>query len=310
MRLRILYLARHRSPVSNEDEQAIGWALEQLGHDVIRIPEPYLSPKRRRIPVTLHRISDAETQRPGDFLLFHHYSDFEQLQRFPHPKAFWYFDRVTCDDPTLAGRSQVREAWLRQAMQHAGVGFCTDGDAVARHPDRLVFLPQGCDERVTGRGSGHQTADILFTGIGRNGGQGRESFVHEMRARYEQRFLHVERGFHGRGLANLIASHPIIVAPDAPLSDRYASNRVWLTLGFGGFLLHPYSQFLTECYQDRHEIVYYRNRTELHELIAYYLGRPEERQRIAQAGLQRTLAAHTYRHRAARLIEVVQERLL
>ena len=306
---KILYLARHRNPATAEDEAAIGHALESLGHEVIRLDEPYVSPKRRRVPVTINKITEADTQRPADFLLFHHYGDFGQLAKFPHPKCFWYFDRVTCDDPTLAGRSQVREAWLQQAMQTAGVGFCTDGDAVARHPDRLVFLPQGCDERVAGRGAGHGAGDILFTGIAR-GGVGRESFVAEMRARYAQRFMHVERGFHGRDLANLVASHPIVVAPDAPVSDRYASNRVWLTLGYGGFLLHPWCDFLQGCYRDGKEIVYYRNRAELHAHIAYYLGNPEERQRIAQAGLQRTLAEHTYRHRAAKLIEVVRERLL
>ena len=76
--------------------------------------------------------TEADIQQPADFLLFHHFSDFEQLQRFPHPKAFWLFDLVSCPDATLHARNRAREDWLRRATEVATVGFLTDGDAVNR----------------------------------------------------------------------------------------------------------------------------------------------------------------------------------
>lgn len=311
MPVKILYLARFGQLISNQDEDAIAHALEKLGHTVTRIQEPRTRFRRR----TFHPLTDRYISQHADFLLFHHYGDFAQLKRFPHPKVFWLFDLVSYPDETLASRNAAREEWLRNAMDVAALGFCTDGDAVARqpghpdHPDRLHWLPQGADERVTGAGTGHGAADILFTGIYRGGAQ-RESFVEEMRARYGSRFLHVERGIHGRSMANLIAGHPIVVAPDGPITDRYTSNRVYNVLGFGGFLLHPYSEFLTEYYTDGKEIVYYQNREELHDKIAFYLPREQERRQIAEAGLARTLSQHLYRHRVERLLQIVQSRLL
>ena len=152
--------------------------------------------------------------------------------------------------------------------------------------------------------------DLLFTGIGRGGGQGRENFVAEMDHKYGARFKHIYKGVHQETLRDLIAASRIVVAPDAPATDNYFSNRVYLTLGFGGFLLHPYCAELTKQYRDAEEIRFYHSRQHLHELIAFYLPRPDVRQAIATAGLKRTLDEHMYYHRVKTLVEVVKRRLL
>jgi hypothetical protein len=292
--MRVLFVARHNQANSNDDEGAITHALLRLGHEVHALPEDYAT----AAPVTGY-----------DLCLFLKWRNPEAFRRIKFPKAFWYFDRVGADDPSLAARGAARAAWMRETVPLVDVGFLTDGDHVAADASgKLVWLPQGADERVVGRGVGEPQYDVLFTGIGKGGGRDRVSFVEEMRARYGERFRHVERGVHGRALADLVARSRIVVAPDAPATDRYWSNRVYVTLGFGGFLLHPWCEGLTRQYEQYEEVAYYRSREELHEMISTYLRVPSTRAEISEAGLERTLSANLYRHRVETLLRVCRER--
>lgn len=292
--MRIGYIAKHDSG-GNDDEGAITHALCALGHDVQRLRE-YKGHKAETIDC--------------DFYLFHHWSDFRTLGQLTRPKVFWYFDLVYTPDTSLAVRCQHRINWMRDVMPLADLGFCTDGDWVEQTPGPLRLLRQGADERVMGRGAEvEEERGILLTGI-KNGGKLRSSFVNEMTERWKEQFTHIERGVYRRDLADLIARHKIVVAPDGPITDLYWSNRVYNVLGFGGFLLHPWCAGLANEYKDGEEIVYYRSRDDLHDKIAYYLDRPNERRAISSNGLCRTLREHTYRHRCERLIQVVKERPL
>lgn len=294
MGYRILFVANH-SAGGNDDEGAITHALTQLGHEVLCLPES----RAQSAPAI-----DA------DLCLFVKWSDRETISRLSCPAVFWWFDLVAWHhDITLRSRSRARVEWMRSTLPLVALGFLSDGDYALRQPGKLHWLPQGADERVAGRGVPRPGGpEILFTGISRAGGRERQSFVDDLRTRYGRRFEHVERGVYRESLRDLIASAKVVVAPDSPATDRYWSNRVWNALGFGAFLLHPRCERLTECYQDGREIVLYGSREELFRLIDFYLDRPDERAAISEAGLQRTLDEHTYRHRARRLIEVCLER--
>jgi hypothetical protein len=296
VRVRVLYIGRFEA-AGNDDENAVAHALETLGHEVVRLHEA----KGRFAPRFL----------PADFVLFNKWNDPDTLGRLRVPKVFWWWDLVDFPDPLLRTRCLARVQWMERTTPLVDLGFLSDGDWVSRdRTGKLVRLTQGADARVAGKGNPDSgpPVPVLFTGI-RAGGRARLSFVDDLRARYGDAFRHVERGVHGRALADLIARAQVVVAPDGPVTDGYASNRVYLTLGFGGFLLHPYSAGLTGQYEGGKELVYYRSRGELFDLIDYYLDRPAERKAIADAGLARTLAEHTYTERCRRLIEVVKERL-
>lgn len=294
--MRIVYVAKFDQHNSNDDEDAVAHALTELGHQVIRVDEA--------------RGYKAAGQR-GDFLLCHKWADTDALRAIKIPKVFWYFDLVDFPDPTLSKRNQTRLNWMRDVLPLVDLGFCTDGDWVSKDTTgKLVHLFQGADARIAGRGQelvDQETPPILFSGI-RNGGRGRANFVDEMTIQYSGAFLQVQ-GVYRQALANLIASTRIVVAPDAPVSDVYWSNRVYMTLGFGGFLLHPYCKLLAEHYEDGKEIMFYRSREELHAIIQRYYFQPEACRAIGDAGLQRTLAQHTYGHRVQELVRIVGERL-
>ena len=57
------------------------------------------------------------------------------------------------------------------------------------------------------------------------------------------------------------------------------------------------------------EIVFYHNREQLHIQIQHYLKSTTERRLIQQAALERTKKEHLYRHRCAKLIAIVKDRL-
>lgn len=305
--VKVIYVANFDAG-GNEDENAILHALRELGHTV--------EPLRERMGHKAHRLS-------GDLLLFHKWRDVGMLRWWEGKivRAFWWFDLVDYPDPTLASRCRERIRWMEEVTPHVELGFLSDGDWVANdRTGKLVWLTQGADERKAGFGSPDAAKscvlcrqpwdgpEILMTGI-RHGGKQRMSFVAEMEARWGSRFLCVQRGVHGRDLADLIVGAKIVVAPDGPVTDRYWSNRIFLTLGFGGFLLHPYcSKLANSFYTGGKEVVFYRDRSELHDKIEYYLSRLEERRCIQEAALKRTLSEHLYRHRVKRLLEEIQTR--
>jgi hypothetical protein len=177
-------------------------------------------------------------------------------------------------------------------------------------------LSQGADGRKIGfgktklkNGSATERVPILFTGGVRGCGVGRESFVNELTQRYGSRLYHVERGVYGTDLRDLIARSDIVVAPDAPVTSRYWSNRVYNALGFGAFLLHPWTFGLSQHYADENDLVYYSSRQDLYDKIDYYLTDPLRRSVIAHNGLAITRHEHLYLHRCERLITIVKERL-
>lgn len=303
--MRILYVANHDQTNSADDEGAITHVLTQLGHNVQRIHE---------------RNGYKAYTVEADFLLFHKWSDMVSMKRVKCPKVFWYFDLVEWpNDRTLEPRNHQRRRWMQDIIPVVDIGFCTDGDWVAKDQSgKIVWLPQGADERVIGRGRMGQcptcrrpggVPPILMTGISKGGGQGRIEFVEMMMNHYGKDFIRIDRGVYGRELADLIASTQIVVAPDSPVTDSYWSNRVYTTLGMGGFLVHPTCRELVSQYQDNTDLVFYRNREQLHNIIGNYLQSSYLRGVISDSGLETTRLKHTYRHRCEQLISVVKERL-
>jgi hypothetical protein len=71
----------------------------------------------------------------------------------------------------------------------------------------------------------------------------------------------------------------------------------------GGFLLCYDQPELAGLFRIGEECAVFRNEEELLEKIRYYLEHPQQRCAIAQAGQQRTLREHLYRHRLHALLE-------
>lgn len=76
--------------------------------------------------------------------------------------------------------------------------------------------------------------------------------------------------------------------------------------GCGAFLLTDYVNGLENFFKINQEIVCYKNKAELKELINFYLKYPQKRQEIAIKGQQRAYLQHTYVHRMKELISFIK----
>lgn len=308
--MRITYVARHGQTGSNDDEGAITHALHELGHEVETVQEFR---------------GDWSSLVGGDLLLFHHWDNREALRAVTKcPKVFWYFDMVDHEDETLRARCLHRKNWMAETVPLVDLGFCTDGDWALkgwknhdpeiRNDDKLVWLPQGFNERLSTHvldSRPTKDIDLLLTAGYYKCGRQRRKFIDEVRVRYGLQLHHVTAGRYGPDLASLIGRSRIVLAPDAPGTDSYWSNRVYLTLGLGGFLLHPWSEGLIKQYEPDRELTYYRSREGMYDLVKYFLqeDKSELRDNVAANGKEQTLREHTYRHRIQYLLRVVRDRL-
>jgi spore maturation protein CgeB len=79
----------------------------------------------------------------------------------------------------------------------------------------------------------------------------------------------------------------------------YWSDRIYETLGRGGFLIHPYIPGIEKEFVDKKHVVFYEygNFQQLKELIDYYLINDEEREAIRKAGHELVKNNYTYSNR-------------
>ncbi len=293
--MRILYLARHNNPFSNDDEGGIAGSLRELGHEVECIDE--------------HKIQLLDRPKvKGDIILFHHCKSFSFLQRNPIPKVFWCFDRIYWDSPRMSTRNAQRVEWINKATEISELGFCTDGDWVEQDKSgKLVWLMQGFNQYLPRVKAPNLTSNkILFTGGGRD--YGRDEFISEMKVKYGDRFIHVPKGAYKERLVNLIEDSAIVVAPPTPVTERYWSNRVYVTMGMGGFLLHPFVDTLGQDF-DATELIMYESMIGLQYTIDWFIKNVDERESIRRRSQEQILVHHTYKDRCQTLITIVRERL-
>jgi spore maturation protein CgeB len=105
------------------------------------------------------------------------------------------------------------------------------------------------------------------------------------------------------GKSQITINHHGDVAP-------YANNmRLYEATGVGTLLVTDWKDDLHETFEPGKEVIAYKSSEECAELVQDYLARTEERESIARAGQQRTLAEHTYFQRMQELVEILQKRL-
>lgn len=88
-----------------------------------------------------------------------------------------------------------------------------------------------------------------------------------------------------------------------PYRSRQLKARVFEVPGAGGFLLTEASAELARYYDLEREVATFTSAGELAARIRHFLAHPTERDRIAQAGHERTRREHTYGARLAALVD-------
>jgi spore maturation protein CgeB len=92
------------------------------------------------------------------------------------------------------------------------------------------------------------------------------------------------------------------------LAGREAGNmRLFEATGVGTFLLTDFKDNLDTLFAPDREVAVWRSIDDCLKAIEHYLGDDTSRAEIAQAGQARTMAQHTYRHRAGEIMDFVDQ---
>lgn len=126
------------------------------------------------------------------------------------------------------------------------------------------------------------------------------------------KYGHPQRVMRNQDLNDLYASAKVVVGDSVCIGfdhEHYWSDRVYETIGRGGFLIHPYIKGLEEEFTARETIVFYEygNFEQLRQLIDYYVdpAHQDERERIRDAGHEFVKEHATYHNRLLQMLGTV-----
>lgn len=131
-------------------------------------------------------------------------------------------------------------------------------------------------------------------------------FVNEV---YGDKFLWLGTSEHQvreERLSSVIARSKIVLG-DSVYFPGYWSNRIYESIGRGGFVIHPFVPGIEKEFEDGKECVFYNrwNFDDLKSKIDYYLENDKERSMISKKGMERIQKEHTLLHRCKEILEII-----
>jgi hypothetical protein len=150
--------------------------------------------------------------------------------------------------------------------------------------------------------------DVIFVGSKKyhQEWQYRPQLINWLSDTYKNKFRHYGNGgiksLRGSELNTLYASSKIVVGDTLCIGFKYPdywSDRVYETMGRGGFIIHPYVSGMEKEFEDKKHLAFYEygNFKQLKELIDYYMEHDEERETIRKAGHELVKQNYTYKNR-------------
>jgi hypothetical protein len=114
----------------------------------------------------------------------------------------------------------------------------------------------------------------------------------------------------GHDLNELYASTKVVVGDTLCINFDYPdywSDRIYETLGRGGFLIHPYIKGLEREFENKKHLVFYEygNWDQLKSLVDYYLEHEEEREEIRKSGHELVKNNYTYKNRWEHILKEI-----
>jgi spore maturation protein CgeB len=99
--------------------------------------------------------------------------------------------------------------------------------------------------------------------------------------------------------------HSSLFPGDLIEQNDFLNPRVFTIAACGAFQLVDESQPLAEVFEIGSELAVYRDLASLKEQLRCYLGHPAERDKMSQKAYERALAEHTYGHRIAEMLKIM-----
>jgi spore maturation protein CgeB len=267
-------------------ETEIADYLEFEGHEVLRYHFPQTDQdKFLTIPIDLFI-----TSLPQAFSL-----DF--LKRIKAPKVAWYFDWIQA----FGAREQQYVPKLKKfdlVLSTDGLIDLYEKNGIIRH-----WLPHACDMRTYHPVEKTIEADVGF--IGHVYTAERKRMLNGL-GRFDFRHYGNSEECWGPEYARVCNSVKVMFGDNCRNDiPNYWSDRLYLSLGCGAFLLYPRVPGIEKFFKDGEHLVLWDNERDLHEKIHYFLDRPEERDRIARAGAKEVALNHNWSVRVKEALDYI-----
>lgn len=224
--------------------------------------------------------------------------------RVEAPLVAWYFDWI---------RDWNREAAYVPALRHFALTLSTDGFDNGWYAERGIrrrWLPQACDTRFFFPMAGREkyACDVAF--VGHAYLERRADLIRQLGRSFDFRHFGEASDVYGTEHARICNSAKILVADnyrnDIP---GYWSDRVYLEVGSGGFLLHPRVPGIEESFTDGEHLVLYDDLPDLHDKIRYYLSHDDEREHVQRHGWRHVHQHHSQQARVRELMQTCESTL-
>lgn len=286
--------------------------LESLGHSVIRIQENNSNPFWQE--EVLNSDLFLFTRTWGNLVTIEHLENFKNhgvntvsyhldlyigLKRQEGLKndPFWRTDFVFTPDGDPESQKIFESMGINHFYMKPGV-----------FKNECKILEPNNDKTING--------DIVFVGSGaymHKEWPYRKQLIQWLKKNYKTQFKkygHPERTIRNEELNQLYSNSKVVVGDSLCLNFKkpyYWSDRVYETLGRGGFIIHPYIKGMDEEFKDGENIVFYdfNNWNQLKEKIDFYLAYPARRKAIQNNGFKFVKNNSTYHNRLSKMLEIV-----
>lgn len=318
--MKIAYLGNYTQKHCTEVHLAI--TLEDLGHEVVRIQELNINVKADnyfnqikdcdlflwtrtwQANDTMHKVLEM-CRQAGITSVSYHLDLYVGLQRQNglDNDPFWRTDYVFTPD----GAESSAEVFKKKGINHFYMKPAVfKGECYISPIGAATFRP-----------------DVIFVGGGTPTGEGEQyghkewpyrgqllKFLKDTYGNRYKKFGHPMKTVRNEELNELYAATKVVVGDSLCLNFNhpyYWSDRVYETLGRGGFIIHPYIQGMEEEFTNGETIVFYEynNWDQLKELIDKYLVDDEAREKIRRAGHEYVKNNATYNNRLTQMLETV-----
>lgn len=313
-------------------ENHVKLSLEELGHHVIPLQESDLHAGSLLAPdgsVGWPQLADHLVASDADMVLWtrtwqherpeEQHAALEAIRDAGIPSASYHLDLYLGIDR----EEQIgREAFWHTDVVCTADGAMADEDWSELHGVRHRWVRPGVlrAECVPGTFRAQYAADVAFVGSWRRYHAEwpyRTKLLNHLTRTYGRRFRKwPEQGkpaVRNEELNDLYASVKVVVGDSLCIGfdrPRYWSDRVYETVGRGGFLVMPYIEGLGDEFTDGEHLRYYTfgDFGELKALVDYYTdpAHDAERRAIIAAGQAHVAETATYTHRVAEVLDHVQ----
>jgi spore maturation protein CgeB len=118
----------------------------------------------------------------------------------------------------------------------------------------------------------------------------------------------LKKDIYPKDFAKICSGAKIMLGIDATDQvEGYFSNRTWITLGCGGFLLTRYVPGLENTFTYKKHLVWYRDINECLNLISEYLDNEAEREMIREEGYRFVHENYTFDHMVRRILAYIEK---